>query len=136
MDTIDLRTDTGGWKTVDQLIALHMLRDRDDRETHEALDGYVGMIGRNRELAIDHLQTSRDSVVYKCRGLHKKAIECLTLDPKHQNARENNWARIKQNAEKHVNSLVRQARLSTPDKLKEIIRPANKLLSAVSTETP
>lgn len=123
--TFDLEEDNGGWTTVHELIALYMLRDFSERDTHVLLDSYVGMVKRNFYQAKDYLETEQKIPVYLIKGIEKKNtrnLTVVTIDPDYNDARNENYSRILRNIQEGVKTFSKSAKISHPERFKEIER--------------
>jgi len=129
--TFDLDEDTGGWTTIHELIAKHLLRDYNERETHLLMDSHIGMVKRNFYQAKDYVESHLGRPVYLIKEPKGKNIKCVTTDPDYRNAKEENYKRIVRNCTNAVKNFMGHARLSAPEKYKAIQRRSGNYIALV-----
>ena len=132
--TFDLDKDTGGWTTVHELIAIHLLKEYNDRERHILMDSHVGMVKRNFYQGKDYVETILKKPVYLIKEPRGKNIKCVTTDPDYHNAKERNFNRIRKNIGNSVKSFLRQTRIAAPEKIKEVERRSKNYISLIENK--
>ena len=130
MRTIDLQADEGGWDNTHQLIALHMLRELNDRDRHYQLDHYTDKVQSNFDKAVYYLMITMKIPVYRIRPGNRKATQVVTLDAKYRNATEKNYERIRANMLKTIRPALKEIARTGPRYLPDYKKEAARLLGS------
>ena len=127
MYTIEMDRNEKEYPTIHWMIAEYMLKDYKGYDIHRNLDYYTQKIQKNYRHAINYLWKQGVQVyVYIEKG--SKNIQCITLDPLHNKARERNCENICSRVHMAVNTGIKQVRYVAPEKLPELLSVTKKML--------
>jgi hypothetical protein len=114
----DVSRNGGGWKKVQELLCLYMLRELSDADRHRIWNEYLARVEGVFWCAIKHINDNIDGKhvhLYKPDG--KRNIEFLSIKTGYRKAKERNVDRVMGRAANVTKNAVREIQQTMPEKL-------------------
>lgn len=133
----DISKNDGGWKKIQELVVLYMLRELDDASRYKIWNGFLRKVDGVFYAAIkfidenpDNLLEFEDRYVYRRKPNGRRNNEFLSIKVGYRNAKERNTERLLRNMEKVIRPSIAEIAKKDPERLRIGQEKIRKLLTS------